>query len=349
MGRKHPFLSDAILTLLARLGDAVGRERSLDEHDLAELLALLSPLPPGSIAQIAAEIQQGAQLWWRHQPRILDVLFTRTPPGVLVAQQPSAAWLLLFHYDGRVREAALDALPGPPPSPFFFAAIAFRLNDWAFQVRGAAERNARRLFPLTAPNVVAEAGLALLDREFHWARWGREAAALYTVFDRDDVVAPIVETFKRPGKGQEARRFRYLMRFPRYEFAVADLARTATNPAVRAAAFAALLNHRIEWPVGYTIQWTDRVYNQGRRVRKMDGRAFDHDIPQGRLIEMGLADRSPLVRRLAADAFTASPEAPSDPAALVARMLLDRSPAVRMRADYMVRHGLVGANKKAGG
>lgn len=349
MSLRHPLLSNSIRALLERVGDAIDDERAPKDHDLAEILARLAPLPPASIAQLASEIQQGARLWAHRKPYLLGVLQARMTPGMLMTQQPNAAWLLLFHYDGRVREAALDRLPGPPPSPFFFAAIALRLNDWAAQVRAAAERAARRLFPLTTPDVIAEAGLALLDREFHWARWTGEATTLYEPLGREDVAAPIIEAFKHPAKGPEARRFRYLLRFPRYEAAIPDLVRTAVNPAVRAVALNALLNRRIEWPVGYAIQWTDRVYGEGRRVRKMEGRAFAHDIPQGELIALGLADRSPVVRRLAADAFTAAPDAPADPDALLARMLEDRSPAVRMRADYMVRHGLIGANKKAGG
>jgi hypothetical protein len=345
MSAKHPVLPDATRDLVRRIGDTLAKERAPAEVDVEALLTQLAPSPPGSIAQIASEIQKTARLWWWRspQPRLVDLLGLRTTPGVLMTEQPSAAWLMLFHYDGRVREAALDRLPGPPTSPFLFAAIAFRLNDWAFQVRTAAERCARRLFPQTAPEIVAAAGLALLDREFHWSRWGDEAAALYETLDRDDVAAHILESFRRPANGPESRRFRYLLRFPRYEAAVQDLARTAANPAVRAIAFTALLNRRIEWPVGYTIQWTDKIYGEGRRVRKMEGHAFDHDIPPGALIEMGFADRSPMIRRLAADAFTANPTGPSDPAALLARMLEDRSPAIRMRADYMVRHGLVAA------
>ena len=66
-------------------------------------------------------------------------------PTLARAATLNFAWLFLFHPSGYIREAALDSIVTPPTSAFFFAALAWRLNDWAGPVRKAAERCAVRV------------------------------------------------------------------------------------------------------------------------------------------------------------------------------------------------------------
>ena len=352
MSVRHPLLSSAAQAALGRVGRALELEDTPLQADVALILAELDGAPPDTVVPLENEIRHfGRMGWWQNKPSFLERLRSpKTKPGEVMTQLPAFAWLLLFHANGRLREAALARLPGPPTAPFLFAALAYRLNDWVPQVRSAAVESARRLFPLTSPDIVATASLALLDREFQWSRWDSEAAALYDTLDRDDVATRVLDAFKRPASGPQARRFRLLARFPRYASAIPDLMRTAFDPTVRAVALAALLKRRVEWPVGYALEWINKASGTSRRVLKMEGRSLDHAFTLGELIEIGLRDPSGVVRRLAADAFTEAPDAPGHPEALLDLIVKDRSPAVRMRAAYMVRHGLVtGANKKAGG
>jgi len=59
---------------------------------------------------------------------INQLLGKSTSQQELLRQNPDYAWLFIFHPDGRLRELALDALDNPPTSPFFFAALAWRIE-----------------------------------------------------------------------------------------------------------------------------------------------------------------------------------------------------------------------------
>ena len=56
---------------------------------------------------------------------------------------PGLRYLFIFHGDETIREAALGKIVSGLPSPFLFAAIAWRLNDRALPVRRAAAECAR--------------------------------------------------------------------------------------------------------------------------------------------------------------------------------------------------------------
>jgi len=75
----------------------------------------------------------------------------------------------------RLREQALDRIKVPPRNAFLFAALSYRLNDWAWQVGAAAERCERRVFTVTMPEVVADTAMFLLERKRFWQRWGRSS------------------------------------------------------------------------------------------------------------------------------------------------------------------------------
>jgi hypothetical protein len=131
---------------LAALGAELSRGKS--DRELNEVLRELSALPAEVVVRANREISDAAKLgWWKPEPLYLLRMRNLLTEQDLMAQNPDYAWLFLFHGNGYVREAALDAINDPPSSPFFFAALTWRLNDWVWQVREAAAECASRVLP----------------------------------------------------------------------------------------------------------------------------------------------------------------------------------------------------------
>jgi hypothetical protein len=77
----------------------------------------------------------------------LSRLWFRPATNRAVEHDPFHAPVLMFNRSGYVREAALKALSQLPDTPFFLAALVWRLNDWVGPVRRAAEDCATRELP----------------------------------------------------------------------------------------------------------------------------------------------------------------------------------------------------------
>jgi len=343
--RRSPLLSDDIAAALARVGDRLASGLTPAPEDWARVREGLGRLPPGAIAQASREICAAARLgWWREdQTLALEDRFRRQTPPPLFAEQmmvtdPAFAWLFIFHADGRIRQMALDRIADAPPTPFFFSAIAWRLNDWAEPVRAAAKRCATRIFPLSDPDVAAQASLTLLDREYHWSRWTDEKSVLHAVFGRPDVAKRLKTKFLTGSTGPLATRLRFFLRHPGYDDCLPRLARDAVEPAVRATALRALIERRVSWPVGFDWKWVDKTYGLRHRVTVLASRELSQSPPLDQLIIQGVQDSSPVVRRVAADALVDHRSVFPDPDALIAKLAQDRSASVRERADYMIRH-----------
>ena len=248
------------------------------------------------------------------------------------------AWLFLFHPSGYVREAALDCIHDPPTSPFFFSALAWRLNDWVQPVRAAAERCATRVLHQTPANVAATAALYLLDRRHAWGRWGDERRALDRVFESEDVIAALSEELVVHSTGPLATCLRHALRYPNVDAHLPRIATTAVQPSVRAVAYGCLISGEATWPVGLEWMWIDKVYGLRKRIPKLARRNIERVRPAAEFIREAARDKSPFVRRVAADALIAARSQLPDEEALIARMAQDRSSAIRSRADFMLRH-----------
>lgn len=334
---------------LSALGVRLASGPAPDRAVLDRVLADLEGLPAEAVARVAHEINAEMRLGWFQAPRRKPVgilsLFQPAPPKPpserqLMAADPRYAWIFLFHANGRVRQAALDALVDPPTTPFAFAAIALRLNDWAQPVRAAAVRCAERLFSKTAPDLSAPAALALVNKAFEWGRWGDERQALDAVFANPEVAARVAPLFLTRANGPLSTQLRRLLRYPGFDGDLPQLARDAVQPSVRATALKCLIDRKVSWPVGHGWRWIDKTYGWRQRVVLLDSRPLVVDQDIETLIRQGLADRSGVVRRVAADALIEHRPSLSGVDELVTRMAADRSPSVRERADYLIRHPL---------
>jgi hypothetical protein len=334
----HPgsILPPPLAAKLSALGTRIGKS----DGELGEVLSGLSALPANLIVRANREIAMTAQLWWRPQQFISLELLLAKSELQLIRKNPDYAWLFLFlfHYSGYVREAALDAINTPPTSPFFFAALAWRLNDWVGPVRQAATRCAERVLHRMRADVAASAAQYLLDRRVAWGRWSDEPKVLDPVFGSKDVMAALAAHLQEQTTGPLAACLRNALRYPNIDEHLPYLAANAVQPSVRAVAYQCLVAGKASWSVGFGWVWIDKVYGLRRRVPKVETRDIQGNSTAAEWIRKGIHDKSAFVRRVAADALIAARAQLPDENNLIARLASDRSPAVRSRADFMLRH-----------
>lgn len=232
-----------------------------DPEALESVLVSLSALPAGTIVRASGTISADMYIGWQPRPPLLSLerfgQANRSETHLLTTN-PDYAWLFIFHRNGYVREAALNAIPGPPTSPFFFAALAWRLNDWVPQVRQAARRCADRVLPGTEAAVAATSAPHLLGRALTWGRWGDEQQALHDVFGRADVVAILARDLREGTTGKLALCLRQALRYPSIDEHLGGLMTKAVQPAVRAVALQTLISGKATWPQGFAWAWIDR-------------------------------------------------------------------------------------------
>lgn len=349
-----PALSDRLAELKVRRGLRTGQE-------LREVLNELAALPANLIARASHEIARSARLgWWDPRQAPIRVVprgrfsfslptswkvFERDRSGNdlpserdLLKINPDYAWLFLFHPDGHVREAALKHVNEPPTSPFFLAALAWRLNDWVQPVRQAAKHCIQRIAPGVSAEIAVQTGLYLLSRRLIWGRWREEAGALDLIFAREDVLAALADRLRTQPSGQTAACLRNVLQHPGIDRHLPSLAAQAVQPSVRATAFQCLISGRARWQIGYDWIWIDKVYNLRKRIPAFETRDIRKNHAVAAYIADGILDRSALVRKIVADAMIVARSQIPNETDLVARLAKDPNAAVRARADFMLRH-----------
>ncbi|WP_104825426.1 hypothetical protein [Rhizobium sp. NXC24] len=264
---------------------------------------------------------------------------------------PRLGWLMLFHGDGYIRQAALESLPDIPNSPFEFAAIVYRMNDWVTIVGQAASNYAARAFQKTDAGIVAESSFFLLEQLDVLGRLSTESRSLLTdTIYRPDVIAALRAEFLTIRSGRVARTLRQLLRRPEFDRYLEELARSAALPSVRAAAMETLLSGKATWLVGHTLQKVDKIYGRCQYIPEFGSRPLECIVDSESLLKMAAEDKAAHVRKVACDTLialrhSASPE--MDQVAL--KLAADRNAAVRSRAEFYVRQRELTPDPKATG
>ena len=334
--RRKSVLPSSLSDKISTFGKRPGSRQA--DRALEDLLAEFSTLPANLIVRASWEIATAVTVGERS---LLDqLLLYPLSEQELLAKNPDYGWLLLFHWNGYVREQALDAISTPPASPFFFAALAWRLNDWVGPVRRAAARCAERVLPRISPEVAANAAPYLLDRRLAWGRWNDEANVLDPIFGSRDVIANLAIYLQEQSTGPLATCLRNALRYPNIDEHLPRIAAAAVQPSVRAIAYQCLMTGKAIRPVGFEWAWIDKVYGLRRRVPVLALREVRTTRPGVEWIRDGIRDKSILVRRVAADALVAARSQLADAGDLIAQLAADRSSAIRSRADFMMRHPL---------
>lgn len=250
---------------------------------------------------------------------------------------PDAAWVMCFDADGYIREAALRRLNSPAETTGRFVALTLRLNDWVPQVRQAAVEAFQRVWPLTSPTVIAAAVPYLLRQRFVWQRWTSEGDCLDEVLGDASVAAEVTSLLLCGQSGSPGRTLAQALRFPVYDAALPTLALQARRPDVRAIALKTVLHGKAVWPVGHGWAWVDKTMGIRRRTTLTESRSVSIPEPPG-MLAAGIADRSALVRKVAATVAVERMNAIPEITDIVAALANDKSAAVRERADYIARH-----------
>ena len=328
-----PRASNALTSIGLKLanGQALG-------PDVAEAVSLLNTLDARSLAKAEREIVEAAALYrWRRTPSIIEKLFKRR---VTDADQLSTVggleYIFLFHRDGRLREAALRKVSGPLPSPFVFAAVAWRLNDWVEPVRTAAAECAARAFPVSQASTIADAATVLLTRQATWGRWSAEKRVLDAAFQRHDVVTCLADIVRHRLTGPMASLLRQVLRAPSVDEHLQRLSTEAAQPSVRATALHTLINGNAEWPVGWRWRWIDKSMGVRRHETAFESRPLSVQAEPETTIRTGLADRSAVVRNAAMSGLIQKQATVFDAKALAEPLLKDRSRAVREKAQFVM-------------
>jgi hypothetical protein len=314
---------------------ALGRGRpaavavaTFDEGAFRGALAQLDRAQPSEVIVLGAGLAAACLKYGDDRRRVANVAMQAFP---------DAAWILSFDGDGYVRAAALQRLTSPACSTGRFIAIALRLNDWAPQVRTEAADAAKRVWPATSADVVAGAASYLLRQRFAWKRWAEEALCVDEVLGRPDVALAVTSLLLRGQFGALGRTLSQALRFPAYDIGLVNLATKARLPDVRARAMKTILSGKAVWPVGYDWAWVDKSMGERQRVVRTESRSVS--VPASpNLVEVALADRSALVRKIAADDVIERMCDLPGIAEIASLLANDKSAAVRGRADYIKRH-----------
>ncbi|MDQ8031690.1 MAG: hypothetical protein REJ50_06725 [Bordetella sp.] len=314
---------------------------------VAEVLALTEPLPLPLLPEWERRLRHA---WWhaRHHhsraassvraPRWLARLaFARARPEAAACVFPP--WLALVSGDGHEREGALRALAGPAPNRFFFALALRRLNDWVPQVRAAARATLVPLAQASDPEHVVDALCAVLPA---WTSWGRleapERALVAALIALDGVNAALVRRLLSATHGPMASALAQCLRTPVLDAHLPDIAAHAVQPAVRAAAYRALLAGRAVWLERHERQWIDLRYCVSRRKPLLGERALVQAPAFLQSLDAAAADRSFRVRRVAAQALVNEMDrlAPDVVADHAGRFAGDASPCVAERGAFIL-------------
>ena len=332
--------------LLARIGQHLENGESV-AAELPDAIAGLSALPAIAMSQAAPAIANTAKLYrWRRSPSLLENLFRqRVTDKEQLLQLPDLQYLFLFHFDGRVREAALQRTTGGLPSPFLFAAVALRLNDWVEQVREAALGCANRCFPLTSADVIADAAEALLLRQQSWGRWGKEREAIDAVFKREDVATRLAADLVEAQTGPASRILRFLLEHDAVDQHLERLAEESKQPSVRALAVKTIADMQASWPVGYEWKWLDKPMGLRTRMPKMNYREISIPIATKGIITKAALDKSAVVRRTSLDALIRHRLGRNEAQQIASQLTADANRSVRERAEFILSRCVEGAAK----
>jgi hypothetical protein len=334
---RSTLLSSELVTALGEVGAKL-RNGGDVTSSLGVALVLLAQLDPGHVARADGEIAAAASLDRQPPQSPSTRLFSRESSGASqLLRTPGLEYLFVFHRDGRLREAALLKITGGLPSPFLFAAVLWRLNDWAAPVRQAATRCARRSFPATRPAVIARAAAELLVRQATWRRWEAERSILNEVFGRSDVAAELADLMSVETVGPQASTLRYALRTPALDQHLERIASRARQPSVRAVALGTLIDRKAEWPSGTALRWINKPMGVQRRETVFDHRLLTVTPSRRALIERGINDRSAVVRRVALTGIIRHMLETPDARAWAEPLAFDRAPSVRERAEFILR------------
>lgn len=248
-------------------------------------------------------------------------------------------WLDIISWDGYRREKTLRTISGAAPNAFFFSLVLRRLNDWVPQVRKAAREKLPELAKATAPIHVIE---ALCVSATNWHSWGRiesvDKEIILQIMQQDTLIDLFKTKLISSASGPMATLFSQLGRTNIVDKYIEEIASFAKQPFVRAKAYRCLFERKMSWSDGVRWEWTDKRYCQGHYITIISERKLSQEIPITDLLVRASADRSSIVRRVAAEFLIKELDNLGDTAmAFADTFALDTAKSVSERGQFALK------------
>lgn len=249
------------------------------------------------------------------------------------------SWLDLCSHDGRKREAALRVTSAGAPSAFLLALALRRLNDWVPQVRNTARETLPELASNSEPQDVADVLWSLLE---HWSTWGRmepaDREAVAAIASSAPVSLALRSKIMSTTSGPAALVLSQCARLASFDSWIGEFAQGAIQPAVRARAFRWMFVGRSSWVVAYKWKWTDVAYCKGKLEPILESRDLPASQPFMATLSAAMEDRSPMVRRVAAEFLVRELASLGENALVLAhRTASDPNPSVAERGNFALK------------
>jgi hypothetical protein len=343
--RKRSVFSEAAQKAIAQLGHSF-QNKAVTAQMIDTFRFELREIPAEAVPRGSFEIREIAKLYQQYPyqspsgigSRFLQAFgFSSANIDGIFHEHPNLAWLLMFHSNGYVREAAIRALKTAPNCAFELAAVVYRMNDWVENVRTASMIYARKFFPIMEAEIISGSTFFLLPQLTLLNRWDDSAISVVKegVY-RPDVLNKLKERFLSTCTGKVSQSLRQILKQSDFDRNLEELALNAKLPKVRAVAVETLLIGRARWLIGYRREWVDKVYGINRRVAEFKTRDVKVDFEQILILRTAAQDKSYEVRRVVAD-FLATRGQNMTPQMIeiLDRLLDDKSPAVRARIEFI--------------
>jgi hypothetical protein len=252
---------------------------------------------------------------------------------------PFLTWLDLISWDGYTREKTLRTLTGGAPNSFLFALAFRRLNDWVPQVREAARGKLPLMASASNPEHVIDALCATLS---HWNSWGRignlEKNTLLEIISSKVTGEALKLKIISSASGPMALLFAQVGRTTVLDKYLSEIAEKAVQPTVRAKAYRSQLEGRIVWVEGRKWEWTDIRYCKGELKPIVAERAINIDASFVEILNKSSSDRSPIVRRVAAELLIQEFDSLGEESLRLASLFAtDKSPSVAERGRFALK------------
>lgn len=333
-------LGETVVAAIERF-DASCNQGEPDMDALSEALVGVGSLSPSRVATIASALSFATRFHEGSPPQRWWGLLETPARSIAVDEVPGTELLLMCNWNGFRRQAALEGLSQPLPTPLFCVLLEWRSNDWVAQVRSAAQAAAERCFSQTRPDILALALFSLAQSRTSWRRSSFADSPLLNTLQRLEVAEEFAHLLAASSAGPGTRLLGQALRFATIDPHLAMLSREAIQPGVRAVATKARIGGSARWIVGMKRQWVDKTMGQWNVVPEYASRALAKPEIRSRVIEEALADRSTAVQSVGLQGLI--DHLPQTPFAQEKAQEFRNSPRGKLasRADFLIRKNAI--------
>lgn len=260
-----------------------------------------------------------------------------------IIENSDIAAVYLFHGDGFVREAALNALASPITHSVVAYGLIRRLNDWSPNVRSAARRALSRCFGQSEPSVLVPAIWVVLRDGAEWGRWKQGYAGLINeIMQHPQLAQRLVLRLQSETRAGTSTIFQALCQNPKIDGFLGGIALSAHQPHLRAGALRCIAMDKVVWPLGRSRKaWIDKSLGQYKMVADYGSRPLSVDFDLAAVLRTALRDRSVVVQKQMLDALSLHRHDPRFLPLIVEILELlssDTRPPIRSRLAFLKSH-----------